>query len=168
MRSLAALVLAAVALSACGGSSQNGRIISVCHSTRGQTIGSPVTGSIVGFGRPPVLVRVDNTGNLNAGQLVLGKTDYPGWLAMKTFFFTPPSFRGGFVVEVQAIDGSSAAGIGMAPPGRKFKAKAGPAAETSHGWREWPAFTWVKGAGCYRFTISGKHVHETVTLAALG
>ncbi len=167
MLRVAALLFVAVALTACGGTSQNSRIISVCRSTQGHTVGSPVTGSIVALGGPRVLIRIENSGNLDAGELTLGKTTYPGWLAIKTFFFTPPTFRGGFTVQVQAINGSSIAGVGAQPPGGKFTVKSGPAAETSHGWREWPAFTWVKGPGCYRFTIGGKHVHERVTVAAL-
>ncbi|MGH3008674.1 MAG: hypothetical protein ACRDLM_04625 [Gaiellaceae bacterium] len=169
MRALAALVLVGVVatLTACGGSSQNSRIISVCRSTSGRATGSPVTGSIVALGRSPVLIRLDNRGNLNAGEPILGKTDYPGWLAIKTFFFTPPSFRGGFTVRVKGINGPSSAGIGTQPPGGKFTAHSGPAALTKNGWREWPAFTWVKGPGCYEFAIKAGLLEERVVVAAL-
>jgi hypothetical protein len=170
VRVLAALVLVGVVmvtLTACGGSSQNARIISVCRSTPGRTTGSPVTGSIVALGKPPILVRIDNQGNLSAGRPILSKTDYPDWLAIKTFFFTPPSFQGGFTVHVKGIDGPSTAGIGTLPPGGKFTAKSGPAALTKRGWREWPAFTWVKGPGCYLYTIKAGLLEERVVVAAL-
>jgi hypothetical protein len=163
----AAVLLGVVGLTACGGSSKNSQIMSVCRSTSGRVTGSPVTGSIVALGRPPVLIRVENEGNLNAGQVTLGKTVYPSWLAIKTFFFTPPTYRGGFTVRVKAINGTSTVGIGTLPPGGKFTAKSGPAALTKGGWREWPAYTWVKAPGCYLFTIKAGLLEEHVTVAAL-
>lgn len=167
MRWLAVLLVAAIGLTACGGSSENSHIASVCRSSAGHAVASPVTGSIVALGHWPVLIRVDNSGDLNAGRVTLAKSDYPDWLALRTFFFTPPSFRGGFTVHVRGINGSAVVGIGTQPPGGKFTAKKGPAAETAKGWRQWPAPTWVQGPGCFLFTLSGKHVHERVVVAAL-
>jgi len=168
VRAVAALAVMAVSLPNCGGSSANSRLISVCQSTEAHSTTTPVTGRIYAFGGPKVEIEVDNTGNLGHGQAILGTTDYPGWSALRTHFFTPPSYTGPFSVGVKGIEGSGVAGIGPTPPGGAINEPAGPAQEASHGWREWPAFTWVKSPGCYVFTISGPGFVKHVTIAGLG
>lgn len=168
MRAVAALAVVAVSLPSCGASNNNSLITKVCRSTRGQVVASPVTGTITALGRPPVRLRIDNPGHLALGQAVLVQPSlYPGWFVLRTRFFTPPSFKGGFTVRALGIVSAGIAGIGPAPPGGRFTASPGPALETSGGWRQWPAYTWVRQPGCYAFEILGPNISERIVVAAL-
>lgn len=148
-------------LSGCGAA----RRTFVCPVSGGHSITSPLTGHLVVLGRPPVEVRIDNRGDLAEGVAVLGTSDYAGWFALKSHFVTPPSFRGGFSVHVRPLGGAGVVRLGGSPSGTSFTAPAGPAPNETRGWRDFPGgWTWTRGAGCYEWDISGRHVHESVVV----
>ncbi|HVM56441.1 MAG TPA: hypothetical protein VMT74_03180 [Gaiellaceae bacterium] len=137
----------------------------VCPVSDGHNITSPLTGRLVVLGHPPVEVRIDNRGDLRRGVAVLGASNYTGWFALKSHFVTPPSFRGGFDVHVRPLGAAGVVRIGGSPSGTSFTAPAGSAPNEAGGWRDFPGgWTWMRGAGCYEWDISGRHFHEALVV----
>jgi len=158
------LVAAALGLAGCGASQKR---TFVCPATRGHMIVTPFAGRIVALGNPPVEVRIDNRGDLRRGVVVLGLTSYHGWFALKTHFFSVRSYEGRFRARVRRLDQAGIARLGDAPPGgASLDFPPGPATNTISGWREWPSFTWMRTAGCYEWTISGRGFQESVVVRA--
>jgi hypothetical protein len=137
-----------------------------CPGSTGHPVVTPFTGRIIALGFGPVEMRVDNAGDLLRGVADLGRTDEPGWLALKTHFFARPSYRGPFVVRVRRIDGPGVVELGGSPTNAPLVVPPGPTANTVAGWREVPVFTWMKVPGCYAWSIDGLGFHETVVLRA--
>jgi hypothetical protein len=155
--------LGALVISGCGPSQR----AFVCPVSRGHSVTTPLTGTLVVLGRPPVEVRVDNRGDLRRGITVLATTDYDGWFALKSHFVTPPSFRGGFSVHIRQLGSNGKAGLGDYPPGGSFNAAAGPAPNEAGGWRDFVGgWTWTRSAGCYEWDIAGRSFHESVVTNA--
>lgn len=124
----------------------------------------PLLGRFIAIGKLPVGLDLGNVGKLGEGLVYVGRQDYPGWHAIKTLWFTPPSFFGSFTVRVKRLDGPGRAGIGQQPPGGTFTAPAGPTANMLRGWRNFPSSTWVSAPGCYAWMISGHGLHESIVL----
>ena len=160
---VASLGLVTLIAASCGASHK----AFVCPVSRGHSVSNPLDGRLVVLGQPRVEVRIDNRGNLRQGIAVLGTTDYRGWLALKSHFVTPPSFRGGFTVRVLSLGESVKVGLGGTPPGASFTAPAGPAPNEAAGWRDFPGgWTWTRSAGCYEWEISGHGFQESVVVRA--
>src|ERR1043166_3750789 len=139
MRVLAATAVLGLALTGCHGGSTHGQ--SPVTSSA-----SPVpTASGIALGNGPVRVFVNNAGDLRRGQADLASTSSPAWLALKTHFFTPPSYRGPFLVRAARLDRAGPIVLGQSPAkdGPLF-APAGAAANGANGWREFPYSTFVK------------------------
>lgn len=65
-----------------------------------------MTGLLVLLGRPPVEVRIDNRGDFRHGVAVLGRTDLPALVCLKSHFVTTPSYQGAFTVRVRSLGGT--------------------------------------------------------------
>jgi hypothetical protein len=152
-----------------GGCGASQKKQSSCPVTLGHRVVTPLTGRTVVLGRSPVLLELENRGNLLRGLVVLGLTGFPGWFGLKTHFLTPPPFNRGFTVRVRRLDGVGIVGIGGQPPvpGRAFLAPAGPAPNTANGWRDFPVpATWMRSAGCYEWRVTGHGFSETIVVHA--
>jgi hypothetical protein len=137
-----------------------------CPVSKAHSVETPFSGRILAFGSGPVGMSVDTSaGDLRRG-VILGLTDEPGWLALKTHFFARPSYRGPFVVRVLRLDRSGLVDIGGAPIDAPLVIPPGPTANTFSGWREAPVATWMKAPGCYAWSVDGLGFHETVVLRA--
>ena len=137
-----------------------------CLTTHSHAMHAPLLGRFTALGKPPVELDIGNGDNLRRGQVVLGRggADFPGWHAMKTLWFTPPSYHGGFTIHAKRLDARGPAGIGSQPPGGSFSAPAGPTANMLRGWRNFPSSTWVRSPGCYEWQISGHGFNETIVV----
>lgn len=161
---VAAIVIGVVALAGCGTSHE----AFSCPVSVGHTINTPLTGRLVVLGQPPVELWIDNRGDLRQGVVVLGTTNYPRWFALKSHFITPPTYRDGFTVRVHRLGDRGGARLGDTPSGTSFTAPAGPTANETAGWRDFPgAWTWTRGAGCYEWNISGQGFHESIVARAI-
>jgi len=142
-------------LAGCGDSQRNAF---VCPASEGHSVVQPFNGRLVALGRPPIYVRIDNRGDLRRGVVALGLTDFPGWFAVKTHFFSVRGYDGPVRVHVKRIDRRGAARLGNAPTdGSTFSAPTV---------GDQPVFTWMRAPGCYRWSISSRGFHETVVIRA--
>jgi hypothetical protein len=100
------------------------------------------------YGPGPVRVLINST-------TLIDPTSEPPWLGLKTTWFSPPAYRGPFVVRAERLgvagpahllDGSTAAPL-VVPPG--------PTINGGGGWREAPGGFWVRSPGCYAFQVDG-------------
>jgi hypothetical protein len=62
-----------------------------------------------------VRVFINNAGDLRHGMAHLGSTDVPGWLALKTHFFSLPAYQGPFLVRAKSLDRSGPIALGARP-----------------------------------------------------
>lgn len=118
----------------------------------------PFNGRLTALGRKPVYVRIDNAGNLGRGVVMLGTTDFPGWFAIKTHFFSVGDYRGPVHVTAKRIDQPGVVRLGSTPhSGNSISAPAS---------ADLIQFTWMRTPGCYEWNISGRTFHETVVVRA--
>jgi hypothetical protein len=91
----------------------------------------------------------------------------PHWLAVKTAWVRPPSYRGPYVVRGAQVDGKGAVDIGSSPTRAPFAVDAGPGLNGGRGYRVDPGYLWVRHPGCYVLQIDGTTFTTTVTLDLL-
>ncbi|HYY33022.1 MAG TPA: hypothetical protein VE693_05485 [Gaiellaceae bacterium] len=111
-----------------------------------------------------VRVAINNAGDPSHGFHPAG---FRGWLALKTHFFSSPSYQGPFLVRATRLDHAGPIRLGATPTEAApllvpRGAYAGPA-----GWREVPYFTFVKTPGCYAWQIDGLTFSEIVVVRML-
>lgn len=118
----------------------------------------PFNGRLTALGHAPVYVRIDNRGDLRHGVVTLGSTDFRGWFAIKSHFFSVAGYNKQIRVAVKRIDQNCVARIGDSPHGGDaLSASAAP---------DLIWFTWMRTPGCYRWNISGPAFHENVVVRA--
>jgi hypothetical protein len=105
------------------------------------------------IGTGPVRVAINNAGNPRQG---FHPAPFHRWLALKTHFFSSPSYKGPFLVRAKRLDHRGRVRLGAAPT------EVGPlvvptgAYAGTDGWREVPYFTFVKASGCYGWQVDGR------------
>lgn len=138
-----------------------------CPASRGRYVVTPTVAGIA-LGDGPVRVFINNAGNLRAGRARLASTNVPGWLALKTHFFSPPGYRGPFLVRAKRLDQSGPIALGATPTqGSTFFVPSGSAANDLEGWREFPKSTFVKSPGCYAWQVDGLTFSELIVVRML-
>jgi hypothetical protein len=138
-----------------------------CPASRGRYVATP-TASGIALGSGPVRVFINNAGDLRHGMARLASTDVPGWLALKTHFFSVPAYQGPFLVRAKSLDRSGSITLGADPTQTgPLLVPAGPAANGLAGWREFPYSTFVKAPGCYAWQVDGLTFSKTITVRML-
>jgi hypothetical protein len=130
-----------------------------CPTSSGRTYTNSQFGGI-SLGSGPVLplvgvARERDGGAAKEGVLrVRPYADYPGWLFVKTLWFSFPRYQGPVLLRGRQLDGSQDLAMGE-PPTIDPELTAGATANGEEGFREWPGGTWVKGPGCYAWQVDG-------------
>jgi hypothetical protein len=91
----------------------------------------------------------------------------PHWLAVKTAWVRPPSYRGPYVVRGAQVNGNGAVDIGGSPTRAPFVVNAGPGLNGGRGYRVDPGYLWVRHPGCYALQIVGATFTTSVILDLL-
>jgi len=113
-------------------------------------------------------VFINNAGNLREGRAHLASTNFPGWLALKTHFFSRPGYRGPFLVRAKRLDQSGPIALGATPTqGSTLFVPFGSATNGLEGWREFPKSTFVKSPGCYAWQVDGLTFSELIVVRTL-
>ncbi len=122
----------------------------------------------VALGSGPVRVFINNAGDLRRGRAHLASTNVPGWLALKTHFFTPPAYQGPFLVRAMGLDHAGPIALGATPlQAAPLFIPSGPAANGLAGWREFPYSTFVRSPGCYAWQMDGPTFSDIVVVQML-
>jgi hypothetical protein len=85
-----------------------------CPASHGRYVATP-TASGIALGSGPVRVFINNPCDLRHRMAHLGSTDVPGWLALKTHFFSGPAYQGPFLVRAKRLDHSGPIRLGARP-----------------------------------------------------
>jgi hypothetical protein len=138
-------------------SSASGR----CPASRGRYVQTPAFADTA-LGSGTVRIVVDTPADVRHGEVRAPRI--AGWLSLKTHFFSVPAYQGPFLVRARSIGRPRAIGLGATPADatRVLVVPAGPTANTTQGWRDAPAFTFVKAPGCYGWQIDGLTFSELI------
>ncbi|MEO8291784.1 MAG: hypothetical protein ABI635_01485 [Actinomycetota bacterium] len=113
-------------------------------------------------------VFISNAGDLRHGRAHLASTGVAGWLALKTHFFTPPAYKGPFLVCAERLDHAGPIALGATPTrAGPLLVPSGPAPNGAAGWREFPYSTFVEAAGCYAWQVDGLTFSELIVVRML-
>jgi hypothetical protein len=130
--------------------------------------GSIINGVVFGPGPVRLLVAMENSGNLLAGNVDLLPSDTPGWFAFKTTWIVAPWYEGPIIVRSKRIDGpGGVALLGGAVPG-PLVVPPGPTINDYSRTRMAPVGTYVSGPGCFAFQVDGKGFDEHIVIDAIG
>lgn len=136
-----------------------------CPGSRARYVSTPDFGSVA-LGTGPVRIGVDTT--VAHGAARAGSTGYPGWLGLKTHFFSVPSYQGPFLVRAARLDGPGLVRLGATPAqSAPLVVPPGPTVNGSAGWREVPYFTFMAAPGCYGWQIDGLKFSEMIVIRLL-
>jgi hypothetical protein len=134
-----------------------------CPASQGRYVATPDFGSMA-IGTGPVRVAIDNAGNPRHG---FHPAAFRSWLALKTHFFSSPSYQGPFLVRAKRLDHPGPMRLGATPrEAAPLVVRAGAYAGTA-GWREVPYFTFVKAPGCYGWQVDGRTFSEIIVVRLL-
>jgi hypothetical protein len=145
------------------------RTARTCPVSRGKVIGgSFINGVVFGPGPVRLLLAMENSSDLLAGNVDLLPSDAPGWFAFKTTWIVAPSYQGPIIVRAKRIDGpGEVALLGGALPG-PLVVPPGPTINDFSRNRTAPVGTYVLGPGCFAFQIDGKGFDEHIVVNAIG
>ncbi len=132
----------------------------------------------VSLGNVPVRPGIGNGVDLKHGRIVLGTTEDPGWFAIKTVWFSLPSYHGPWSVRAARLRGSGRIELGSEPAprpgpgGPQFSptvvgAAPGDTINTGAGYRTDPRTTWISAPGCYAFEVNGLGFNELMVFQAV-
>lgn len=137
-----------------------------CPASVGTSVETKVVGGIA-LGAGPVRVIVASEGDLRRGVGVLSASSEPGWVALKTLWFSLPSYQGPFVIRAQRLDGAGEVGLGEGATVAPLVVPPGPTLNGGNGYRTAPGGLWVGSAGCYGWQVDGLHFSEVVVVKAV-
>jgi hypothetical protein len=138
----------------------------VCPASSGSTVkNSSFVGVALGSG--PVRLLLSDRGDIRRGQVLLGRTQAPGWSALQTLWFATPGYVGPFVVRAARLGARAPIEVqpdqtGLGPGRGALIVAAGPTANTQDGYRTIPGSTWVRTPGCYAWQVDGQGFSEIV------
>ena len=98
---------------------------------------------------------------------LISDTDYAGWLAFKSLWYSEPRYKGPFLVRVRRLDGAGAAGLLETPQLTSFYTPPGPTMNTTNGYREVPGATWLKTPGCLAWQVDGLTFSNVIVVRAV-
>lgn len=135
-----------------------------CPTSRGSAIHTPVfNGTAPGVGPVRPLA-----GDLNGDADLTSNTHAPGWLAIKSLWFSDPSYRGPFLVRIRRLDGPGPAGLLEDPSVTSFFVPAGPTFNGGPGgYRTITGATWVKTPGCMAWQVDGLTFSNVIVIRLL-
>ena len=121
----------------------------------------------VALGRGPVRVLLPDRGDIRRGQVLLGRTQTPGWSALQTLWFATPGYDGPFVVRAARLGTRGPIAVqadqtGLGPGRGALIVAPGPTLNTQDGYRTIPGSTWVRSPGCYAWQVDGQGLSEIV------
>jgi hypothetical protein len=91
--------------------------------------------------------------------------DHPGWMFVKTLWFSFPSYTGPVLVRGRQLDGIHPVGMGDAPS-TADQEWSGPTVNGGEGFREWPGGTWLRAPGCYAWQVDGLSFSNVIVFEA--
>jgi hypothetical protein len=117
------------------------------------------------YGEGPVFVGL-GTGD-GVVRYTVDTRRHQGWYYYKTLWAIAPTYAGGVVISGRQVGGSNElrfnAGAGF--PGHKETQLRLPP-DNSGKWRYGPSDTLIKAPGCYRFSVAGEGLKETIIFEA--
>jgi len=137
-----------------------------CRATPGRPITTADFGGIA-LGNGPVRVVIANAGDLRHGVADLSPSSSPPWIALKTLWFSVPSYQGPFIIRAERLGHPGPVALGEAPTVAPLVVPPGPTLNGTEGWREAPGGLWVKTAGCYAWQVDGLTFSEIVVVQAI-
>lgn len=136
-----------------------------CPASLGRRVDTADFGGVA-LGAGPVRVVVGSEGDLRRGVAVLTASSAPGWLALKTLWFSAPGYQGPFVIRAKRLDGVGQVGLGEGATVAPLVVPPGPTLNDGHGYRTAPGGLWVKSAGCYGWQVDGLNFSEVLVVKA--
>lgn len=109
----------------------------------------------------PLAVAADGLAHL------ISLTQQPGWLAIKSLWFSEPSYQGPFLVRIRRVDGAGPAGLLEDPTLTSFYVPPGPTTSGTDGYREVTGATWVKTPGCIAWQVDGLTFSNVIIVRAV-
>jgi hypothetical protein len=133
--------------------------------------GSPVNTSEFGgtaLGKGLVRVLIADTGDLRHGVAdLINPTSSPPWLALKTLWFSMPTYQGPFVIRAKRLGQPGPAALGEGPTVAPLVVPPGPTLNSGEGYREAPGGLWVRTPGCYAWQVDGLTFSEVLVVRAV-
>jgi hypothetical protein len=131
-------------------------------------------GQFAGFalGRPPLQPLIAINSPSDAPSVKKGilrfrpSPEEPGWLQIKTLWFSRPSYQGPALIRGRQLDGANPILFGESPSLTDPFLTAGPTANGEHGFREWPGATWLRAPGCYVWQVDGVDFSYSIVFEA--
>lgn len=143
-----------------------------CPVTRGRFVSLPgFAGVQLGRGpvSPIVLSAVPNGPKLaRRGVLVFGPSGTPGWLGLKTLWYSRRSYGGPVLIRGRRLDGKGPLGFGEQPAelARMIPPRSAPSSNLVGGYRTWPGSSFIRRPGCYAFLVDGRGFSEEIVFEA--
>ena len=134
-----------------------------CPASRSTAVNTPDFGGYAP-GRGPVRPLAVNADGLAP---LTSNTQQPGWLAIKSLWFSEPSYQGPFLVRIRRIDGAGPAGVLEDPALTSFYTPAGATINTFGGYRTVTGATWVKTPGCIAWQVDGLTFSNVIVVRAV-
>ena len=139
-----------------------------CPATPGRLINTAEFGGIaLGVGPVRPIIAQQPPAVARRGIAYLAPSSAPGWLAIKTLWFSVPAYQGPFVIRARRLDHPGPVGLGGRPTATRFAVPSGPTPSTFNGWRTVPGGTWVKAPGCYAWQVDGPTFREEIVVEAI-
>jgi hypothetical protein len=134
-----------------------------CPTTTGHHDHTPLfDGIALGTGLVRPLIAMG--GDPRHGTTVAAPTQYPGWIAFKTLWFSVPRYQGPFVIRGKRLDRTWLLEFGGSPTPGPLVIPPGPTINSRAGYRTAPGGTWVNQPGCYGWQVDGLDFSDVIVV----
>lgn len=126
-----------------------------CPASRGKLAKMPRFPRVA-LGRGPVRPMFLDGGDLSIGIVdARTSTNAPGWLAIKTNWFSMPSYQGPIVIRAARLGANGTIAFNVDPTDYVLVVPPGKTLNSTGLWRNMPGGTYVKTPGCYGWQVDG-------------
>jgi hypothetical protein len=139
-----------------------------CPASHGRPVNTADFGGVT-LGNGPVRVLVGGAGGEPRQGVadLINPTNSPPWLALKTLWFSVPSYQGPFVIRAKRLGHPGPVALGEGPTVAPLVVPPGPTLNGTGHWREAPGGLWVRAPGCYAWQVDGLTFSETIVVRAV-
>src|SRR5450631_178969 len=140
-----------------------------CPATSGSEVDTPDFGGIaLGTGLVRPIIAGESASDARRGSAdLITPTSVPPWLAVKTLWFSDPTYQGPFIIRATRLDGPGVIAMGEGPTLATLVVPPGPTLNGGHGWRTAPGGTWVMAPGCYAWQVDGLTFSDVIVIRAV-
>lgn len=135
-----------------------------CPASRGTPINNSIFQGIA-QGTGPVRVLVGDTRRGTA--TLINPSSAPPWLALKTLWFSLPTYQGPFVIRARRLGRPGPVALGEGPVAAPLVVPPGPTLNNGLGYRTVPGGLFVKSPGCYAWQVDGLTFSEIIVVRAV-